>query len=117
MEPWTGAQCAFAVKAFYENGDTFVIAQREFRREFGIHRIRVVTSVHAIKAWVRNFEASSSTLRKNGCSVKTARTPENIAVVRDAIERLHTVLRVATLCHSGCLKPAFDKFYTTIFLL
>jgi hypothetical protein len=38
MEPWTGAQRAFAVKAFYKNGDCFVIAQLEFRREFGIHR-------------------------------------------------------------------------------
>jgi hypothetical protein len=24
MEPWTGAQRAFAVKAFYKNGDSFV---------------------------------------------------------------------------------------------
>ena len=30
MEPWTAAQRAFAVKAFYKNGDSFVIAQREF---------------------------------------------------------------------------------------
>jgi hypothetical protein len=35
MEPWTGAQHAFAVKAFYKIGDGFVIAQYEFRREFG----------------------------------------------------------------------------------
>jgi len=117
MEPWTGAQRAFAMKAFYQNGDSFVIAQREFRREFGIHRNRSVPSAHAIKAWVRNFEATGSALKKEGCSVKTVRTPENIAVVRDAIERIHSVLRVATLCHSGCLKPAFDGFYTTTSLL
>jgi len=110
MEPRTGAQGAFAVKAFYKNGDSFVIAQCEFRREFRIHRNRVVPSAHAIKTWVRNFEATGSTLRKKGCSVKTVRTPENIAVVRDAIERIHTVLRVATMCHSGCLKPTFDGF-------
>jgi len=48
MEPWTGAQRAFAVKAFYKNGDNFVITQREFRREFGIHRNRSVPSAHAI---------------------------------------------------------------------
>jgi transposase len=87
MEPWTGAQSAFAVKAFYQNGDSFVIAQREFRREFGIHRNRAVPSAHAIKTWVRNFEATGSTLKKKGGSVKTVRTPENIAVVREAIER------------------------------
>jgi hypothetical protein len=49
MEPWTGAQHAFAVKVFYQNGNNFVIAQREFRREFGIYRNRVVPSAHAIK--------------------------------------------------------------------
>ena len=87
MEPWTGAQGAFAVKAFYKNGDSFLIAQREFRREFGIHRNRAVPSAHAIKTWVRNFEATVSTLKKKGGSVKTVRTPENIAVVREAIER------------------------------
>jgi hypothetical protein len=117
MEPWTGAQYAFAIKAFYKNGDSFVIAQHEFQREFGIHRNRAVPSAHAVKTWVRNFGATGSTLKKRGGCVKTVRTPENIAVVTDAIERIHTVLRVATLCHSGYLKPAFDEFYTTIFLL
>jgi hypothetical protein len=29
MEPWTGAQRTFAVKAFYKNGDRFVIAHEE----------------------------------------------------------------------------------------
>jgi hypothetical protein len=30
MQPWTGAQRAFAVKVFYKNGNSFVIDQREF---------------------------------------------------------------------------------------
>jgi len=30
MELWIGAQSVFAVKAFYKNSDSFVIAQREF---------------------------------------------------------------------------------------
>jgi hypothetical protein len=55
MQPLTGAQGAFAVKAFYKNDDNFVIAQREFRREFGLHRNRAVPSARAIKMWVRNF--------------------------------------------------------------
>jgi hypothetical protein len=87
MEPWTGAQCAFAVKAFYKNGDSSVMAQREFRGEFGIHRNRTVPSAHATKTWIRNFQATGSTLKQKGGSVKTVRTPENIAVVRGATER------------------------------
>ena len=82
--------------------------------EFGVHRNRAVPSAHAIKTWVRNLEPTGSTLKKKGGSVKTVRTPENIAVVREAIERRPHRLRVATLCHSGCLKPAFDGFYTKI---
>ena len=82
MEQWTGAQRAFVVKAFYKNGDRFVIAQREFRREFGIHRNRAVPSAHAIKTWVRNFEATGSTPKMKDGSVKTVLSPENIAVVR-----------------------------------
>ena len=70
MEPWTGAQRAFAVNTFYKYGDSFVIVQREFRREFGIHRNRAVPSAHAIKTWVRNFEATGSALKKKGGCVK-----------------------------------------------
>ena len=71
MEPWTGEQRAFAVKVFYKNGDSFVIGQREFRREFGIHRNRAVPSGHAIRPWVRNLEATGSTLKKKGGSVNS----------------------------------------------
>jgi hypothetical protein len=65
------------VKAFYKNGDSLVIAQREFRRELGIYRNRAVPSAHAIKTWVRNFEATGSTLKIEGGSVKTARSSGN----------------------------------------
>jgi len=55
MEPWTGAQRSFAVKAFYKNGNSFVITQCEFWREFRIHRNRAVPPAHAIKT---EFETS-----------------------------------------------------------
>jgi hypothetical protein len=71
MGPWTGARTVFVVNVFYKNGDSFVIAQREFRREFGIHRNRAVPSAHAIKTWVRNLEATGSALKKTGGSVKS----------------------------------------------
>jgi hypothetical protein len=59
------------VKAFYKDCDSFVIAQREFWREFGIHHNRAVPSGHAIRTWVRNFEATGLTLKKKGGSVKS----------------------------------------------
>jgi transposase len=95
MEPWTGAQRAFAVKEFYKNGNSFMIAQREFGSELRIHHSCAVPSAHAIKTWVQNFKVTGSTLRKKGGSVKTVRKPKNIAVVREAIERSphHSVRR------------------------
>jgi hypothetical protein len=92
MEPWNGAQRAFAVNAFYKNGDSFVIVQREFRREFGIHRSRAVPSAHSIKPWFRNLEVTGSALKKEGGCVKTVCTPGYIAVVREAIERVRKVI-------------------------
>ena len=49
MESWTGAQCACSVKSFYKNNDSYVAAQREFRKKFGIHRNSKVPSAHAIR--------------------------------------------------------------------
>jgi hypothetical protein len=56
---------------FYKNSDSLLIDQLEFRREFGVHRNRAVPSDHAIKTWVRKFEATGSTLKTKGGSVKT----------------------------------------------
>jgi hypothetical protein len=74
-----------------------VIAQREFQRGFEIHCSRAVPSTHAIKTWVQNLKATGSKLKTNGGSVKTVHTPENIAIVRDAIKRIqnphHSVCR------------------------
>jgi transposase len=68
MESWTGAQHAFSIKSFYKN-DSYVAAQRELRKKFGIHGNSQVPSAHAIKTWVNNFEETGSTVKKKGCSV------------------------------------------------
>jgi len=87
MESWTGAQRAFAVKSFYKNNDSYVAAQREFRKKFGIHRNSKVPSAHAIQTWVNNFEETGLTVKKKGGSVKTVRTLQNIEFVRASFER------------------------------
>ena len=62
------------VKSFYKNNDSYVSAQREFRKKFGIHRNSKVTSAHAVKTWVNNFEEIGSTVKMKGGSVKTVKT-------------------------------------------
>ena len=86
MEPWTGAKVLLLWKRFTETV-TVLWPLTWTSKKFGVHRNRAVPLAHAIKTWVRNFEATGCTLKKKGGSVKTVGTPENIAVVSEAIER------------------------------
>jgi hypothetical protein len=36
MDSWTGALRALAVKSFCKNNESYIAAQREFRKKFGI---------------------------------------------------------------------------------
>ena len=87
MQSWTGAQRAFAVKSFYKNNDSYVAAQREFRKKFWNHRNSKVQSAHAINTRVNNFEETGSTVKKKGGRVKTVPTAQNIDAVRASLER------------------------------
>ena len=87
MESWTGARRTYGVKSFYKNNDSYVSAQREFRKKFGIHRNSKLPSAHAIKTWVNKFEETGSTVKKKGGRVKTLRTPQNIDDVRASFEQ------------------------------
>jgi len=117
MEPWTGAQCAFAVKAFYKYGDSFVIAQREFWREFGIHRNCAVPSAHAIKTWVLNFEATGSTLKKKGGCVKSVEHWLQTARVTQSSDAQNGVDPFNGVSHYRNVLGCKYCFYTTTFLL
>jgi len=97
MESSTGAQLALTVKSLYKNNDSYVAAQREFRKKFGIRRNSKVPSAHAIKKWVKNFEETGSAVKKKGGSVKTVRTPQNIDAVRASFEQSP---RRSAVCHS-----------------
>jgi len=117
MERWTGTQRAFAVKAFYKNGDSFVIAHHEFRREFGIHRNRAVPSAHAIKTLVRNFEATGSTLKKNGGSVKSVERWLQTARVTPSSDAQNGVDSFNGLSHYRNVLGCTYCFHTPTFLL
>jgi hypothetical protein len=114
MEPWTGSQSVFDVQTFYQNGENLGSLIVNFEDVSVL--IAAVLSLHVIKTWVRNIEVTSSTLKKKDGSVKTVRTPEGIAVVTEAIDRTpHRSAGRHSVCHSGCLKPPLDGFYTKIF--
>jgi hypothetical protein len=90
----------------YKNGDSFVIAQREFQRESGIHRNCDVPSALAIITWVWNFEATGSALKKKGGCVKTVRTPKNIAAVKGS-----TQFCVSLLCVTQAVRSQHSTYF------
>ena len=114
---WTGAQRAFAVKGFYKNSDSFVIAQREFRREFRIHCNRAVPSAHAIRTWVRNFEATGSALKKKGGCVKSVEQWLQTARVTQRSDAQNGVDPFNGVSHYRNVLGCTYCFYTTTFLL
>jgi len=103
------------VKAFYKNGDSFVIAQREFRREFGIHRNRAVPSARAIKTWVRKFEATGSTLKQKGGSVKSVERWLQTARVTQGSDAQNGVDSFNDVSHYRNVLGCTYCFYTTAF--
>jgi transposase len=87
MDQWSGAQHAFAVKSFYKN-DNLEAARHEFYRHFNLSHHDLIPSAHAIKIWVSNFEETGSALKKKPPGGRrTVRMPENIAVLRTAVNR------------------------------
>lgn len=88
MDQWNGQQRALAIKMFYKNNDSLEAAQREFRRFYNLGRHGVVPSKHAIKGWINNFEETGSALKKKPTGrPRSARTPQNIDVVRESVLR------------------------------
>lgn len=87
MPRWTAEHRAFAVKTFYKNNNSYILTRRLFRNHFHVNRNDALPSDHAIKIWVRNFEETSSALKKKSRKGKSVRTPENIETVRDAVAR------------------------------
>ncbi|KAF2347936.1 hypothetical protein FHG87_021307, partial [Trinorchestia longiramus] len=61
-------------------------AQREFRRFYNLGRHGAVPSKHAKKCWNNNFQETGSTLKKKPTGrPRSARTPQNIDVVRESV--------------------------------
>jgi phage repressor protein C with HTH and peptisase S24 domain len=94
-----------------------VIAQREFRREFGIHRDHAVPSAHGIKTWVRNFEATGLTLKKKGGSAKSVESWLQTARVTQSSDTQNSVDSFNGVSHYRNVLGCTYCFYTTIFLL
>ena len=83
---WTGVHRGFAVRAYFESNQSVIATQRAFRRRFNIPRNNAVPQANTIRSWVRQLEATGSTLRRGTHGRRRSiRTPENVERVRAAI--------------------------------
>ncbi|PSN36853.1 hypothetical protein C0J52_21460 [Blattella germanica] len=66
----------------------------------------------------RNVEATGSTVKSKGGSVKTIPTPDNIWAVREAIEKNGVDIGLGDVILSllACTKPASNASYTVLFV-
>ena len=90
MNQWNGQQRALAIKMFHENSDSLTAAQRKFRHFCKLGHYSAVSSKHAIKCWINNFEETESALKKKPTGQpRSARTPQSIDVLRESVVRAH----------------------------
>lgn len=88
---WTGAQRGFAVRTYFEKNRSVIATQRAFRRRFNIPRNNNIPNGNTIRSWVRQLEETGSTLgRGTHGRRRSIRTPENVQLVRAAIEQSPT---------------------------
>ncbi|CAI6359000.1 unnamed protein product [Macrosiphum euphorbiae] len=64
MKHWSSEQRAFAVKAYYKSNDSFVGAQRAFRRQFGLSSRNPVPSRGTIDLWVKTLKPQLARLKR-----------------------------------------------------
>jgi len=88
MERWMLRHCWIAYDSFVRSGESITATQRLFRREFNVDRHGAVPSHNTILRWVENFRTTGSIMNKKPSGpARTARTPENIARVSEALIR------------------------------
>lgn len=101
MSQFTEEHRAFAVRVFYENGNSYIIVRRMFRVKFNLRSIRQCPSTQLLKQWLKRFQETGSTLpmRRQG-HPRTSRTEQAIREVNRSVQEnaeLSTRRRSVTL--------------------
>jgi hypothetical protein len=88
MEQWTVEHRMFAYDVYVTNAESVTAAQRLFRVHFNLGRRGIVPSHNTILRGVNNLRTTGSVVKKKALGPqKTARMPENIERVRQALTR------------------------------
>ena len=87
MEFWSDEKLAYITEQYFRSGNSFVQAQRSFRKHFQVHGRAPVPSRKVILR-VRNFRETGNINRKaSGGVAATSRTPDGVETVDRIIIR------------------------------
>lgn len=85
MESYSGAHRAFCVRAYYQNANSIVTAQRLYRHNY---RTRRAPGESSIRRWIDMFENTGATIQiPNRNNLRTVRDEETIEEVRLSIRQ------------------------------
>lgn len=84
---WTKVERAFAVEAYFSSGRSIIATQRAFRTRFNIAPRGRVPGRQSIVLWVNNFRETGDLKKKKPGLPRTARSPQNIDMVRLSVLR------------------------------
>ena len=86
MPLWTKDHRVFVYDTFVKSGESVIETQRCFRRHFRIGRHGEVPCRNTILRWVNAFRSKGPVMKTRPSGLtRTARTPQNVDRVRDAI--------------------------------
>ena len=91
MSQWTLEHRVFAYDSFVKSGESIIEIHRLFHCRFNIGRPGNIQSRNTVLRWATSFRARGTLMKKKPPGpVATARTPENVEGVREAVLRSPT---------------------------
>ncbi|PSN47210.1 hypothetical protein C0J52_07880 [Blattella germanica] len=84
MERWTAEHRAYIAELYFKTGESVVRTQHAFRTQFQIPCLGRIPNNKTIKLWIASFRTTASVLKHKPGRPRSVRTPENIAIVREA---------------------------------
>lgn len=108
MDNWLVPQRVFAVTAYIEC-KSIVNVQRMFRREYNIERHGRIPSRNTILRWVEKWQTAGTICNKFVGPSRTVRTAENIAMIRNAVQKSPTRSAVRQAAALGISSRTFRR--------
>ena len=87
MMEWSKEHRVFIVESYFSNGKSVIVALRKFRQHFKMKTFDTVPNRKTVIRWVTKFRTEGTLTKSKRVSPRKVRTPENIEVVKQSVQR------------------------------